>query len=75
MSTRTLTLEEKQPSCGTLHGLDWLNFFLADVQTGVGRFLRFTLLAISGMSNSLEWYKRRLKNVTVGGVVLKCDIL
>ena len=24
------------PSQQTLHGLDWLNFFLADVQTGVG---------------------------------------
>jgi hypothetical protein len=29
----------KTPSAGTLHGLDWLNFFLADVQSGVGPFL------------------------------------
>jgi hypothetical protein len=29
----------KEPSIRTLRGLDWLNFFLADVQTGVGPFL------------------------------------
>jgi len=28
---------------GTLRGLDWLNFFLADVQTGVGPFLAIYL--------------------------------
>src|ERR1700755_1304813 len=27
------------PSTSSLRGLDWLNFFLADVQTGVGPFL------------------------------------
>jgi hypothetical protein len=31
------------PSRGTLCGLDWLNFFLADVQTGVGPFLAIYL--------------------------------
>jgi len=31
------------PSKGTLRGLDWLNFFLADVQTGVGPFLAIYL--------------------------------
>jgi MFS family permease len=31
------------PSVGTLRGLDWLNFFLADVQTGVGPFLAIYL--------------------------------
>jgi hypothetical protein len=30
-------------SPGTLRGLDWLNFFLADVQTGVGPFLAIYL--------------------------------
>jgi hypothetical protein len=30
---------EKRPSDGSLRGLDWLNFLLADVQTGVGPFL------------------------------------
>ena len=33
----------KTPSAGTLHGLDWLNFFLADVQSGVGPFLAIYL--------------------------------
>jgi predicted MFS family arabinose efflux permease len=33
----------KTPSARTLRGLDWLNFFLADVQTGVGPFLAIYL--------------------------------
>jgi hypothetical protein len=33
----------KAPSARTLRGLDWLNFFLADVQTGVGPFLAIYL--------------------------------
>jgi len=32
-----------QPAKRTLQGLDWLNFFLADVQTGVGPFLAIYL--------------------------------
>jgi MFS family permease len=35
--------EAKTPSARTLRGLDWLNFFLADVQTGVGPFLAIYL--------------------------------
>jgi predicted MFS family arabinose efflux permease len=35
----------KHPSKSTLHGLDWLNFFLADVQSGVGPFLAIYLAA------------------------------
>lgn len=35
--------DAKTPSTGTLRGLDWLNFFLADVQTGVGPFLAIYL--------------------------------
>jgi hypothetical protein len=31
--------DAKTPSARTLRGLDWLNFFLADVQTGIGPFL------------------------------------
>ncbi|MCX7367122.1 MAG: hypothetical protein NTV97_35675 [Alphaproteobacteria bacterium] len=31
------------PAPRTLRGLDWLNFFLADVQTGVGPFLAIYL--------------------------------
>jgi predicted MFS family arabinose efflux permease len=33
----------KTPSVRTLCGLDWLNFFLADVQTGIGPFLAIYL--------------------------------
>jgi MFS family permease len=33
----------RHPSRPTLRGLDWLNFFLADVQTGVGPFLAIYL--------------------------------
>jgi predicted MFS family arabinose efflux permease len=33
----------KRPSARTLRGLDWLNFFLADVQSGVGPFLAIYL--------------------------------
>ncbi len=29
----------RKPSVRSLRGLDWLNFTLADVQTGVGPFL------------------------------------
>jgi MFS family permease len=39
--TKTLA----QRSDGSLFGLDWLNFFLADVQTGVGPFLAIYLAA------------------------------
>jgi predicted MFS family arabinose efflux permease len=34
---------KSSPSPRTLRGLDWLNFFLADVQTGVGPFLAIYL--------------------------------
>jgi predicted MFS family arabinose efflux permease len=34
-----------QPSAQSLRGLDWLNFLLADVQTGVGPFLAIYLAA------------------------------
>ena len=41
MSSESMPPGEKSatPSAQTLHGLDWLNFFLADVQTRVGPFL------------------------------------
>jgi predicted MFS family arabinose efflux permease len=49
-------------SRGTLRGLDWLNFFLADVQTGVGPFLAI-YLASSG------WNEQRVGiALTVGGI-------
>jgi len=53
---------EDSSSRGTLCGLDWLNFFLADVQTGVGPFL-----AIYLASNG--WDEQRVGiALTVGGI-------
>ena len=47
---------------GTLRGLDWLNFFLADVQTGVGPFLAIYLAAYG-------WNEERVGlALTVGGI-------
>jgi MFS family permease len=44
LSTLIKTIEAAAtPSVRTLHGLDWLNFFLADVQTGIGPFLAIYL--------------------------------
>jgi len=60
MTTRTL--EEKKPSAQTLRGLDWLNFFLADVQTGVGPFLAIYLAGY-------KWNEQLVGMVlTVGGI-------
>jgi MFS family permease len=50
------------PSAGTLRGLDGLNFFLANVQTGIGPFLAISLAANS-------WNEQRVgMALTVGGV-------
>jgi MFS family permease len=50
------------PSKRTLAGLDWLNFFLADVQTGVGPFLAIYLAAY-------KWDQQLVGTVlTVGGL-------
>ena len=50
------------PSARTLHGLDWLNFFLADVQTGVGPFLAIYLAGY-------KWNEERVGlALTVGGI-------
>jgi hypothetical protein len=52
-----------QPSSRSLRGLDWLNFFLADVQTGVGPFLAAALTA-------RKWNPEQVGIVlTVGGLV------
>jgi hypothetical protein len=54
--------EAKAPSAGTLRGLDWLNFFLADVQTGVGPFLAIYLAGY-------RWNEERVGlALTVGGI-------
>ena len=52
----------KAPSPGSLRGLDWLNFFLADVQTGVGPFLAIYLAGYG-------WNEQRVGiALTVGGI-------
>ena len=52
----------KAPSVSTLRGLDWLNFFLADVQTGIGPFLAIYLAGYG-------WNEQRVGVVlTIGGI-------
>ena len=54
--------EVKTPSSRTLHGLDWLNFFLSDVQTGVGPFLAIYLAGY-------KWNEQSVGiALTVGGI-------
>jgi len=54
--------EAKTPSASTLRGLDWLNFFLADVQTGVGPFLAIYLAGY-------KWNEERVGlALMVGGI-------
>ena len=49
-------------STRTLRGLDWLNFFLADVQTGIGPFLAIYLAGFG-------WNEQRVGlTLTVGGL-------
>jgi hypothetical protein len=50
------------PSQQSERGLDWLNFFMADIQTGFGSFLSFYLA-------DLGWSKRDVGfALTVGGI-------
>jgi predicted MFS family arabinose efflux permease len=52
----------RTPSARTLRGLDWLNFFLADVQTGVGPFLAIYLAGY-------KWNEQSVGiALTVGGI-------
>src|SRR5450432_2021490 len=52
----------RRPSISSLRGLDWLNFFLADVQTGVGPFLAIYLAGNA-------WNEQRVGiALTVGGI-------
>jgi len=50
------------PSARSLRGLDWLNFFLADVQTGVGPFLAIYLAGYKWNEQSVGLA------LTVGGI-------
>ncbi len=54
--------DDKAPSAQTLRGLDWLNFFLADVQTGVGPFLAIYLAGYKWNEESVGLA------LTVGGI-------
>jgi predicted MFS family arabinose efflux permease len=54
--------EETTASSQSLKGLDWLNFFLADVQTGVGPFLAIYLAGY-------KWNEQLVGTVlTLGGI-------
>jgi predicted MFS family arabinose efflux permease len=62
MSKCAQTLRRREPSARTLRGLDWLNFFLADVQSGVGPFLAIYLAGY-------DWNEQRVGvALTVGGI-------
>ena len=54
--------DDKAPSAQTLRGLDWLNFFLADVQTGIGPFLAIYLAGYKWNEESVGLA------LTVGGI-------
>jgi predicted MFS family arabinose efflux permease len=59
---RIEAMGSKMPSVRSLHALDWLNFFIADVQTGVGPFLAIYLAAYG-------WNEQRVGiALTVGGI-------
>jgi MFS family permease len=62
MALKSETKRGKPASASTLSGLDWLNFFLADVQTGVGPFLAIYLAGYA-------WNEERVGlALTVGGI-------
>ena len=54
--------DAKTPSSRTLRGLDWFNFFLADVRTGIGPFVAIYLAGYG-------WNEQRVGiALTVGGI-------
>jgi MFS family permease len=56
------TKADERPSSRSSRGLDWLNFLLADVQTGVGPFLAIYLA-------SYGWNEQRVGvALTIGGI-------
>ncbi|MBF6558668.1 MAG: MFS transporter [Candidatus Binataceae bacterium] len=61
IATRDLRAD-RRPSALSRHGLDWLNFLLADVQTGVGPFLAIYLAGRG-------WNEQRVGiALTIGGL-------
>jgi MFS family permease len=62
MNGEAIDADKRHPSLRSLRGLDWLNFFLADVQTGVGPFLAIYLAGHN-------WNEQRVgMALTVGGI-------
>jgi MFS family permease len=62
MAISSQARKAQPPSVITLRGLDWLNFLLADVQTGVGPFLAIYLAGYG-------WNEERVGlALTVGGI-------
>jgi predicted MFS family arabinose efflux permease len=62
LDAATHSTSQPTPSPRTLRGLDWLNFLLADVQTGVGPFLAIYLAGY-------KWNEERVGlALTVGGI-------
>ncbi|HMB95650.1 MAG TPA: MFS transporter, partial [Tepidisphaeraceae bacterium] len=60
--TQEIDRNSRKPSASSRRGLDWLNFFLADVQTGVGPFLAIYLA-------SHQWNEERVGiALTIGGI-------
>ncbi|MGH7878492.1 MAG: MFS transporter, partial [Candidatus Binataceae bacterium] len=54
--------DSPQPSARSLRGLDWFNFFMADVQTGVGPFVAIYLVSLHWNQENIGWA------LTVGGL-------
>lgn len=52
MASAPIDIEHREPSTQSKRGLDWMNFFLADVRDGVGPFLAIYLLATHSWSAS-----------------------
>jgi MFS family permease len=62
MAMKSDRKDAQSASGGSLRGLDWLNFFLADVQTGVGPFLAIYLAGYG-------WNEERVGlALTAGGI-------
>lgn len=62
VESECLANDVRSPSAGSLRGVDLLNFFLADVQTGVGPFLAIYLAAF-------QWDVQQVGlALTVGGI-------
>jgi predicted MFS family arabinose efflux permease len=64
-------MDRPQPSVRTVLGLDWLNFSLADVQTGVGPFLAIYLAGLAGDNWNPEQVGFALMVGGIAGIVMQ----